>query len=157
MGDSLQELADATMEEMRQATQLARETQNLATTAPTTDHFAHRAEEAERAEESIRTAMFDEMEVDYTVDEEIEALGAKVVLDVMEADAHANTILPPTSKREPHNTRPRASDGPREARPIGQGKQRQLGCTTQQRLNWRKGLPDDGAGRPSPRQRSPGP
>lgn len=33
------------------------------------------------------------MEVDYTAEDEIEALGAKVVLDVMEADAHANTIL----------------------------------------------------------------
>ena len=75
--------------------------QNLATSGPITDYFAHRAEEAERGEESIRTAMLDEMEVYYTADDEIEALGAKVVLDVMEADAHANTILatkPPISK-----------------------------------------------------------
>ena len=74
MADSLQALADATMAEMRQVELQARETQNLATTAPTRDHFAHRAEEATRAEESLRTAMFDEMEVDYTADDEIEAL-----------------------------------------------------------------------------------
>ena len=91
MGDSLQELADA---------------------------FAHRAEEAERAEESIRTAMFDEMEVDYTADDEIEALGAKVVLDVMEADADANTIL--ATNLEGNLTTPHLELGsPREARPLG--------------------------------------
>ena len=35
--------------------------------------------------------MFDEMEVDYSADDEVEALKSKVMLDVMEADA--NTIL----------------------------------------------------------------
>lgn len=49
---------------MRQVALQARETKSLVATAPTTDHFAHGAQEAERAEEPLRTAMFDEMEVD---------------------------------------------------------------------------------------------
>ena len=53
-----------TMAEMRQVALQARETKSLVATAPTTDHFAHGAQEAERAEEPLRTAMFDEMEVD---------------------------------------------------------------------------------------------
>ena len=48
--------------------------------------------------------MFDEMEVDYAADDEIDALGAKVVLDVMEADAHANTILATTTGRSQPQT-----------------------------------------------------
>ena len=87
MGHSFQELADATMAEMRQATQLARET-----------HFAHRAEEAERAEESIRTAMFDEMDVDYTADDEIKALGAKVCWTSWKPTHTRTPSWPPTSK-----------------------------------------------------------
>ena len=70
---------------------------------------------------------------DYTADDEIEALGAKVVLDVMEGGAHAGP-------------QPRARHGPGEARPLRQGqRRRQLGPPPQQRPDRREGVLDDGS------------